>query len=76
MAFLFGKPNATMDEIINAAKMANIHQDIINLENGYNSIVGENGAFLSGGQRQRIAIARCYKCEVTSYYLILCHGQS
>ena len=54
----FGKPNATMDEIINAAKMANIHEDIISLEDGYNSIVGEDGAFLSGGQRQRIAIAR------------------
>lgn len=54
----FGKPNATKDEIIHAAKMANIHDFIMSLEDGYETIVGENGIFLSGGQKQRITIAR------------------
>lgn len=52
------KPNATKDEVINAAKAANIHDFIMSLENGYESMVGERGTKLSGGQKQRISIAR------------------
>jgi subfamily B ATP-binding cassette protein MsbA len=55
---LFGRPDATDDEIIEAAKAANAHEFIINLENGYDTQVGERGVKLSGGQKQRLAIAR------------------
>jgi subfamily B ATP-binding cassette protein HlyB/CyaB len=51
-------PDATSEEIINAAKIAVAHDFIMSLPNGYNSRVGERGSSLSGGQRQRIAIAR------------------
>ena len=54
----YAKEGATQEEIEQAAKMANLHEFIINLPNGYNTIVGERGAKLSGGQTQRIAIAR------------------
>ena len=54
----YGRPNATMTQIINAAKKANIHTFITKLPNGYNTLVGNRGIKLSGGQRQRIAIAR------------------
>lgn len=56
----YGKRNATEDEIITAAKLANIHDFIISLEKGYDSIVGTKGIMLSGGQRQRISIARLF----------------
>ena len=53
-----GNPKANKDELIKAAKLAYIHDTIKNLENGYDSVVGERGILLSGGERQRIAIAR------------------
>ena len=54
----YGKPSASQDEIIAAAKLANIHAFIAGMPDGYDSPVGERGTQLSGGQRQRIAIAR------------------
>jgi len=54
----FGKPDASMEEIVEVAKMARIHDFIQSLPDGYNSLVGERGVTLSGGQRQRITIAR------------------
>jgi ATP-binding cassette, subfamily B, bacterial MsbA len=54
----YGKPDATRDEIIAAAKTANAHAFIVALPDGYSTVVGERGAQMSGGQRQRIAIAR------------------
>lgn len=54
----FGRPGADDDEIIEAAKMANAHDFIVDMPNGYDSLVGERGLTLSGGQRQRIGIAR------------------
>lgn len=56
----YGKPNATDDEIITAAKRAEIHEDIMKMPEGYASLVGERGLKLSGGQKQRISIARCF----------------
>ncbi|MDC1152591.1 ABC transporter ATP-binding protein [Nitrospinaceae bacterium] len=55
---LYGKLEATDQELEDAAKKANAHDFIVGLENGYETIVGEKGAKLSGGERQRIAIAR------------------
>jgi subfamily B ATP-binding cassette protein MsbA len=54
----YGKPNATEEEVINAAKIANAHDFIINTEEGYQTYVGDRGNKLSGGQRQRVCIAR------------------
>lgn len=54
----YGRPDATMDEIIVAAKAAQAHEFIEGFTNGYDTIVGERGVTLSGGQRQRVAIAR------------------
>ena len=54
----FGVKNATIEEVQNAAKIANAHEFIEQLENGYEYIVGDRGMLLSGGQRQRICIAR------------------
>lgn len=55
---LYGKPNATQEEIENAAKQAHAHEFIKTFPEGYETVVGERGVKLSGGQRQRIAIAR------------------
>jgi ABC-type multidrug transport system fused ATPase/permease subunit len=54
----YGRPGATMGEIIEAAKMANAHRFILELPDGYSTLVGERGNRLSGGERQRIGIAR------------------
>ena len=56
----YGKPSATMEEIVEAAKKANIHDFIESLPDGYDSFVGERGTRLSGGQKQRISIARVF----------------
>ena len=54
----YGRPDATREEIINAAKAARAHEFILQLADGYDSLVGERGQSLSGGERQRISIAR------------------
>ncbi|WP_053956416.1 ABC transporter ATP-binding protein [Inediibacterium massiliense] len=54
----FGRPEATMEEVIAAAKKARCHEFIMNLPNGYDTVIGEGGGSLSGGEKQRISIAR------------------
>ena len=56
----YGKPDASDEEIVDAAKKANIHDFILTLDNGYDTEVGERGVKLSGGQRQRVSIARVF----------------
>ena len=56
----YGKPGASREEIIRAAKLAGAHEYISELENGYDTYVGEHGLMLSGGQKQRISIARVF----------------
>ena len=56
----YGKPDASDEEIVEAARKANIHDFILTLDNGYDTEVGERGVKLSGGQRQRISIARVF----------------
>lgn len=56
----YGKPGASMEEIVDAAKRANIHDFVMSLPDGYDAYVGERGTRLSGGQKQRISIARVF----------------
>ena len=57
---LYGRPDATDEEIIEAAKKANIHDYVMTLPNGYDTEIGERGVRLSGGQKQRLSIARVF----------------
>lgn len=57
---LYGRPDATEEEIIEAAKRANIHEYVQTLEKGYDTVIGERGVKLSGGQKQRLSIARVF----------------
>lgn len=54
----YGRPGASLEEIVEAAKAAQVHDFIVTLPDGYNTLVGERGVGLSGGQKQRVAIAR------------------
>ena len=54
----FGRPNCSMDEVVEAAKVANAHEFILQMPEGYDTIIGERGVGLSGGQKQRISLAR------------------
>ena len=56
----YGRPTATMEEVIEAAKLAEIDDDIMAMPDGYDTIVGERGIMLSGGQKQRVSIARIF----------------
>lgn len=56
----YGKPDATMEEVIEAAKLANAHDFIMELPEGYNTNIGQRGVKLSGGQKQRLSIARVF----------------
>ncbi len=56
----YGKPDATVDEVIEAAKKAEIYDDILAMPQGFDTYVGERGTLLSGGQKQRVAIARIF----------------
>ena len=56
----YGKPDATMDEIVDAARRAEIYDDIMAMPDGFDTYVGERGMLLSGGQKQRISIARIF----------------
>ena len=56
----YGTPNATMEQVIEAAKRAEIYEDIMAMPEGFDTYVGERGTLLSGGQKQRISIARIF----------------
>ena len=56
----YGKPGASMEEVIEAAKKAEIYEDILAMPEGFNTYVGERGTLLSGGQKQRVSIARIF----------------
>lgn len=59
-----GKNDATDDEVLEAARLAHCQEFVEKLENGYDTIIGENGSELSGGERQRISIARAFLKDV------------
>ena len=56
----YGKPNASLEEIVRAAEQANIHDFIMSLPQGYDTMMGERGVRFSGGQKQRVSIARIF----------------
>jgi len=56
----FGRPDASLDEVIEAAKAAQAHDFIMGFKDGYDTVIGERGVTLSGGQRQRLALARAF----------------
>lgn len=56
----YGRPSASMEEVVEAAKLAEIHEDIMHMPDGYETVVGERGIMLSGGQKQRVSIARIF----------------
>lgn len=56
----YGKPDATMEEVVEAAKKAEIYEDIMEMPDGFQTYVGERGTLLSGGQKQRVSIARIF----------------
>lgn len=56
----YGKPGATDEEVLRAASLSGIHSEIMQMPDGYNTVVGERGVMLSGGQKQRISIARVF----------------
>ena len=66
---LFGRPDATEQEVIEAAKIANAHEFIIRLPDGYDALIGERGVKLSGGQKQRLAIARAVLRDTPRLFL-------
>ena len=57
---LYGRLDATEEEVVEAAKRANIHDYILSMEHGYDTVIGERGVRLSGGQKQRLSIARVF----------------
>jgi len=57
---LYGRPDATEEEMLEAARRANIHEFVLGLEKGYDTVIGERGVRLSGGQKQRLCIARVF----------------
>ena len=59
----FARPDATMEEVVSAVRTARIYDDIMDMPDGFDTVVGERGAKLSGGQKQRIAIARAVLCK-------------
>ena len=64
---LYSNPGATLDEVMQVAKLAAIHEEIMNFPDGYESLLGERGINLSGGQKQRVAIARALLKPATIY---------
>ena len=57
---LYGRPDATFEEVVECAKMANVHDFVMSLKDGYDTVIGERGVKLSGGQKQRLSIARVF----------------
>ena len=57
---LYGRPDATDEEVVEAAKRANIHEFVLSMPDGYETVIGERGVKLSGGQKQRLSIARVF----------------
>lgn len=66
----YGRPGASKEDVINAAKRAGAHEFIMGLKDGYDTYVGERGVKLSGGQKQRISIARVFlKIHPSSFWM-------